>query len=244
MPDLATFQRAFIRSISETPACSGAAVYRNTALLGVVDALRANYPVAEAIIGEAMFANIASEFASAHPPRTPVLAEYGKGFATWIRQQPWSVETPYLSDVARLERLHIEALFAADTMPLSADMMAGVDPGDWQHLQLQLHPATRFGWIRTPALQIWRAHQGNLPSTFAPDWHAEGALFARPHGEVTAHILDLAAYRFLGSICRGKTIGAAALATALRHPRTNIGALFAALVGHGSFVAPQNFERN
>jgi len=244
MPDLATFQRSFAQTLSDEPACTHAlAVYRNTALYGAVEALRANYPVAAAIVGQTMFDAIATEYAEFAPPRSPVLAVYGAGFANWIENQPWAGDAPYLSDVARFERLHIESLFAEDATPLTAGMIGALSAEDWDRTQLRLHPATRFGWATTPAMSIWRAHQHAASSTMAPDWHAEGGLFVRPFGQVAAHVIEPAMHRFLFGIRLGETIGAAAIATATLHPRADIGRLFACLIAHGAFAAPHPPER-
>jgi Putative DNA-binding domain len=240
MPDLATFQHGFVQTLADGRACTGAlAVYRNTALYGAVEALRANYPVAEAIIGQTMFDAIAAEYAEAAPPHSPVLASYGAGFADWIEHQPWAGDAPYLSDVARFERLHIEALFAADADPLTSEMVAAVASDGWGDVTLQLHPATRFGWATTPAMPIWCAHQNGTPADLSLDWHSEGGLFVRPLGQVTAHVIEPAAHRFLFGIRLGETVGTAAIATATLYPHADIGGLFAFFITSGVFAAPE-----
>jgi hypothetical protein len=244
MPDLAAFQHAFARALSNGFACTGGlAVYRNTTLCGAVEALRANYPVAEAIVGHTMFDAIAAEYAQVAPPRSAVLAEYGAGFADWIEHQPWAGDAPYLSDVARFERLHIESLFAEEANPLSGDMIAATAPQDWENVKLRLHPATRFGWATAPAMRIWLAHQHGIPSDLAPDWHSEGGLFVRPFGQVAAHVLEPAAHRFLFGIRLGETVGASALAASSLYPDADIGGLFASFIAIGAFSAPKPNER-
>lgn len=239
MPDLATFQRNFVKALGrQAPRSGPMAVYRNTVLHGAVEALRANYPIVAAIVDAAMFDGIAAEYAGESPPRSPVLAHYGRGFADWIEQQPWAADIPYLSDVARFERLHVESLFAADAEPLSPDAIAGVDPADWTQTVLHLHPATRFGWAVTPAMSIWLAHQGETPVNVEAEWHAAGGLFTRPFARVTAHVLDSAAHRFLFGIRLGEPVGTAALATAALYPDADIGGLFASLLARGAFAAP------
>lgn len=239
MPDLATFQSDFAQALADDRTCTGArAVYRNTALYGAVEALRANYPVADAIVGRSMFDAVAAEYAEVAPPRSPVLASYGAGFADWIEHQPWAGDAPYLSDVARFERLHIEALFAEDSDPLTGDAIAAVAPGEWDEISLRLHPATRFGWATTPAMQIWHAHQYATPFDLELDWRPEGALFVRPHGQVIAHVIEPEAHRFLFGIRLGETVGAAAIATATLYPNADIGGLFAFLIAQGAFAAP------
>src|SRR6478752_5091515 len=106
-------QENFAAAISR-PATGALRVYRNTVISGAVEALRDNYPVVEQIVGSEMFEALAVDFASTCPPRTPVLALYGSEFADWLGQQPWIADLPYLADVARVERLRIESLFASD----------------------------------------------------------------------------------------------------------------------------------
>lgn len=244
MPDLAAFQHGFIDALREAGARPGPlAVYRNTSLAGAIEALRANYLVTAAIVGHDMFGAIAVEFADAHPPRSPVLAAYGQGFADWIEEQPWAADIPYLPDVARCERLHIETLFAADAAPLTGAMLVEIEPADWADIRLHLHPATRFGWATTPAMSIWLAHQNNSCAELAPEWRSQGGLFSRPLGMVQARILDPAAHRFLFGIRVGETVGATALATASLYPLADISGLFASLVSDGVFAAPTAHER-
>jgi Putative DNA-binding domain len=244
MSDLANFQNTFENALAQGDGVIGPmTVYRNTSLYGAVEALRANYPVVETIVGISMFDGIAAEYAEECPPRSPVLADYGRGFADWIEHQRWSADIPYLSDVARFERLHIEALFAADAAPLSPDAIANIDPEAWTQIVLRLHPATRFDWATTPAMAIWLAHQGDGPLNIEAEWKSVGGLFVRPFGQVVARTLDSAAHRFLFGIRLGEPIGTAALAATSLYPHADIGGLFASLLACGAFAALNTPER-
>ena len=142
-PDLASFQRRFVRAI-DSPATGALAVYRNTVIHGAVEALRSNYPVVAQIVGDEMLEGIAVEYASANPPRSPVLALYGEAFPDWLKQQVWVADLPYLPDVAAVERLHVECLMATeafDAQPFDASNVRQI----WQ--------------IADPACR--RSHSGN-----------------------------------------------------------------------------------
>lgn len=231
-PDLGTFQRRFVAAI-DAPAVGALAVYRNTVIHGAVEALRSNFPVVEQIVGEEMFEGVAVEFSAAQPPRSPILALYGEQFAEWMSQQAWIVDLPYLPDVARVERLHVECLMAAD-----ADALAEV-PSDLSQIRLSLHPATRFGWLQTPAMSIWLAHQRPVPSTIEPEWKAEGALFARqsPFVMHTPRI-GAAAHRILSGIRLHERVGQSLSAAARLYPNEDSNAVFASLLNMGVFAAP------
>lgn len=212
------------------------AVYRNTVLHGAVEALRANYPVVEQIVGAAMFQSVAVDHAIECPPPTPVLALYGEGFAEWLEYQPWVEDVSYLPDIARVERMRVESLMAADAAPLSGTVAFGRDV---THLKLKLHPALRFGWLSTPAMSIWLAHQRPLPSDLKIDWKAEGALFARPEPNVVhAPRIGPAAHRMLSGIRLGERVGDAMTAAARLYRDENCDALFASLLNLGAFLPP------
>lgn len=238
LPDLAGFQHQFAATIDQ-PIGGAMAVYRNTVIHGAVEALAANYPVVGQIVGEEMFEGIVLDFVTAHPPRTPVLALYGEAFAGWIEQRPWVADLPYLADVARVERLHIESLTAADGEPLTS-----VNEADLTTLKLGLHPALRFNWLQTPGMSIWLAHQQTIPSRIEPDWEHEGALFARP-APFLMHKLRIGppAHRILSGIRLGETVGASLAAAARLYPDCDTATLFASLLNLGAFLAPA-LERN
>jgi len=231
---LLEFQRDFAAAIGE-PAEGAMRIYRNTVLSGCVDALRANYPVVAQLLGDEMFDAAAAEHASQCPPRRPVLALYGARFPDWLREQSWFREIPYLSEVARIERLYIEALFAADAEPSNMGWLKGA--GDWQAIRLHLHPATRFQWLTAPAMSIWLAHREGSVGELELEWKAEGVLLTRPGLDVQPSRLDRAGHRFLFGIRLGESVGAAAIATAGLYPDTDIGSLFTSLANAGAFAA-------
>lgn len=245
MSELAAFQRDFAKAIAHGSKELGPlTIYRNTSLSGAVAALGDNYPVVRAILGQAMFENVASDYAVAKPPTSPVLALYGRRFADWIEAKTWSEATPYLADVARIERLHIEALFAVDARPLTGDALVRVSPDAWSVTRLGLHPATRFHWSPTPAMSIWLAHQSATPGVIEPDWRPEGALFLRPHSTVEARLLDAPAHKFLTALRHGESVGVAALLTAELHPQADLGGLFQSFIQAGVFAARPDLKGN
>ena len=230
---LLEFQRDFAASIAE-PVTGAISVYRNTVVSGCVDALRANYPVVAQLLGEEMFDAVAAEHATQCPPRQPVLALYGSTFPDWLAQQGWLQEVPYLPQVAQIDRLQVESLFAADAEPLAMTSLQGAN---WHALRVHLHPATRFDWLTAPAMSIWLAHHEQQAGELEFEWRSEGVLLTRPHLAVQPLRLSRAGHRLLFGIRLGETVGAAAIATASLYPETDIGSLFTSLVNAGAFAA-------
>lgn len=234
-PDVLAFQREFAAAL-DRPAAGAMAVYRNTVLHGAVEALRANYPVTEQLVGAEMFERIAVDFATECPPRRPVMALYGERFADWSETQPWVRDLPYLPDVARVERLYVECLMAADGESLSAGDIAR---SDLAALKLQLHPALRFTWLSSPGMSIWLAHQRPFAEAIDVDWKAEGALFARPQTSIVhSPRIGPAAHRMLFGVRLGESIGTAMAAATRLYPDADCTALFESLVNLGAFLRP------
>ncbi|MEW6690119.1 MAG: DNA-binding domain-containing protein, partial [Pseudomonadota bacterium] len=83
---LAAFQDAFAAALAadeprsalpQLGAQPGFAVYRNTVMKGCIDALQANYPAVERLVGEEWFRAAAAVYARAEPPAHASLLDYG-----------------------------------------------------------------------------------------------------------------------------------------------------------------------
>jgi len=89
-------------------------VYRNGFLKACIDALRANYPSVERLIGETRFPALARPFVEAHPPRLASLVEYGADFPQHIRAMRDLHGLDWLASFAALDRAWTEVCFAPD----------------------------------------------------------------------------------------------------------------------------------
>jgi hypothetical protein len=78
-------------------------VHRNTALHGLVNALRLSHPTVAALVGEDFFDQAARDFVRAFPPASAWLTGYGEGFAAFLAGYGPVRELPYLADVARFD---------------------------------------------------------------------------------------------------------------------------------------------
>lgn len=241
MSDLIDFQALFaqglVTSDSDFDRQPGFAVYRNTSLKAARDALGANYPTVQRLLGAEDFHRLAIDHARRCPPQTPVLAEYGIAFATTCADA--GPGHPYIADVARIDRLWTEAHLAADAEPVLAKAIARLAPDELMSLQLVLHPATRHGWFETPATSIWIAHRDDADvSEIAVDWQAEGILLTRPAGAVAWHRVDADMVALLAAFASGDTMGAVATAFLSRCPDADLSGLFAQLLEAGALIDP------
>ncbi len=239
MSDLPDFQQTFDSALRDRlhPAYRDRAlaraltIHRNTSAKAAREALADNYPVVRALTGDDAFGICAGLFAEISPPRDPRLCLYGDGFDRFLSSyapfSPWS----YLADVARLERLVVESLFAADAPALDgAALAASLDLS----APLALHPAARFAQFASPAAEIWLAHQDGAPGdaleTLA--WRPAAALVTRPAASVMVRCLEPSAITFLQACAAGASLGEAAAAAA----GADIQSLFSTFIVAGAFA--------
>lgn len=239
-PSFARFQRDFFADLRGEAVTSPAmAVHRNTGARAAIEALAANYPVVRAVFGEEPFAAVAGAFVRANPPADPRLSHYGAGFAGFLQGYTPVADLPWLPDVAALERMWLEALFAADAVPLDGAAITGL--GVDGALVLALHPAARFASFASPAVSIWQAHDAdNLDALNTIAWNAECALVTRPASKVEILPIGLADYSFLVEIAVGQPVLTAIQAAIAVAPDTDVAALFARLISAGAFVLPSH----
>jgi hypothetical protein len=96
---------ALASMVLEGPLTAGEAlsVHRNTAVWGLVNALRLSHPTVDALVGEAFFDQAALAFVQDDPPSGAWLTGYGAGFAAFLADYPFAADLPYLADVARFD---------------------------------------------------------------------------------------------------------------------------------------------
>jgi hypothetical protein len=215
----------------------GFAVYRNTVLAGCIDALQANYPAVERLVGEDWFRAAAAVHARVHLPEQPSLLLYGERFPAFLSAFPPASEVPYLADVARVDRAWSEAHVAADEPALDPSELASLSIVRMNGLTLRPHAATRWVWSdEWPIHALWvrnRFADGEPPSDVR--WTGEGVLLTRPFGAVLTSHLPRGGAALLDACAAGASISEAVGEVLGVAPETDIAALFDALLGSGAF---------
>ena len=89
-------------------------VYRNGFLKACIEALRANYPSVDRLVGEERFPALVRPYVDAHPPRAASLVEYGEGFPKFLEDTSGTHRLAYLASFAVLDHAWSEVYFAED----------------------------------------------------------------------------------------------------------------------------------
>lgn len=245
MSELLAFQDAFVAALGgDSERLSpwgeggdplhGLAVYRNTIAKGCVDALAENFPTVRALVGEDWFTGAARLFAQQSPPTHAALLDYGADFPAWLEHFPPASDLPYLAGVAHLDRLWIEALFAAEAPSLEATALSSLSPNALAAVRLRPHPSLRLAAFDAGLPGLWRAARAGDDALELTETPQTLMLVRRAEG-VTSRILDDAEAAFLRATRLGETLGVAAEHAAQANPNTPIATLFATLIADGVF---------
>ena len=212
------------------------AVYRNTVMKGCIDALQANYPVVARLVGEEWFRAAAAIYVREALPADPTLLRYGSSFTDFLARFGPAADLPYLSGVARLDRLWTEAHTAADEKALDPAAVASLATEKLASVILHPHVAARWAWFEeAPIYAIWTRNRAASVPEDNIDWRPEGALLVRPRDTVEWIALDAAGCAFLDACDAGSTLAGAAQEALQAKDDADISRLMATLLGVGAF---------
>jgi hypothetical protein len=184
-------------------------VYRDNVAIGLKNALASRFPVVEKLVGEAFFAAMAEVFVSAHPPRSPLLLNYGDDLPAFLEDFEPVAELAYLPDVARLEIARSRAYHAADADPLDPQALAAVPPERLAEVRFRPHPSLAVVTSPHPVGTIWAMNSGDAEPGPIADWRAEDVLVCRPAMLVETRVLPPGGALFLAALAEGAPLGEA-----------------------------------
>ena len=225
------------------PAPRRFAVYRNNVIVGLVNALRSAFPVVERIVGERFFQAMARAYALVEPPRSPVLMDYGTGFADFIAAFAPAASLSYLPDVARIERAWREAYHAEDAEPLTAADLAAVGADAIGGLVLLLNPSLRVLRSQWPAQTIWTMNASGGEVRPVDLSRGEDTLIVRPDAEVEVRTMPPGGATFVVALGQGLPLGEAAAAALADNARFDLAANIAGLIAAGAITGIVQSDR-
>lgn len=252
MPPLSDIQSNFARAVTQpghqvpegVTSHSGARplkrfnVYRNNIAMALREILRGVYPVVSRLVGEEFFSALARAYIEKHPPRSPVLMEYGGAFPEFLESFKPVADLPYLADVARIEWAWHQAYYAQDAVPLTADDLSGTPERDIPNLRLACHPSLSIVTSKWPVLSIWQTNTED--ETVKPvnlEQGGEDVLVLRPEMTVQVRRIPPGGAAFLAALLEGEALGRAADIASETAADFSFEANLAGLITSGAFVA-------
>lgn len=212
-------------------------VYRNNVTVSLIDALADTFPATRRIVGDRFFRDMARLFVRAEPPTSPLLFEYGHGFADFIERFEHAASMPWLPDVARIERAWLDAYHAADAEPLDPQLLGDVAPERLESVRFAPHPAMRVLRSAYPAVTIFVANRRDEPVGRILESSGEDALVTRPALEVFVRNLPPGGAVFLHHLRSGRTLGESAELAGKAAPDFDLGINIAGMLEAGAFAS-------
>jgi len=239
---LREFQAGFARALTAIDAHSSAApeiadlarqpgfaVYRKHGDERLHRRAASQLPVRRAASRRGWFRAAAALYVRAHPPRQPMLVDYGDGFASFLAK----FEPRPSCDISRASRGSTvsgpEAHVANDEAPVPASNVARCSPQELALTVLRPHAAARWAWFDDqPTFTLWRRSRELRDDDLSDvDWRPE-ARWSRGHRAPSSGLRSAPpAARFLDACAAGTSLGAAAAAALAADPEIDLAALMA-----------------
>ncbi|MGY8708967.1 DNA-binding domain-containing protein [Bradyrhizobium sp. 18BD] len=212
-------------------------VYRNNVTVSLIDALAAIYPAVQRITGPDFFRAMARFHVRSHPPTSPLLFDYGRGFPAFIETYEHARALPWLADVARIERAWLDAYHARDAAPLAPAQLASIAPERLADLVFTPHPAARIVRSEYSAVTIFAGNRDGAPASRIDASTPEDGLITRPEFDVVVRHLPAGGAVFATSLIEGQPLGEAATAALDASPDFDIATGIAGLIEAGAFTS-------
>jgi len=218
MSDWQRWQAGLIAAIESTATddsayfAAGLAVYRNNYRVGLIDTVKALFPVIAQLVGDEYLTGLAREYVKRTPSASGNLHRYGERFGDFVDGFAPAADLPYLGDVARLEWALHRSYYAADAAPFDPATLAETAPDAWSELCFAFQPAVLL--VRSanwPIVAIWQAHRpGGDPTRVDLASGGENALVYR-QADLEAGLLPLSDTdaTFTAALIDGATLEAA-----------------------------------
>ena len=210
-------------------------VYRNNVTVSLVDALASIFPTVQNLVGQDFFRAMARLYVASHPPTSPLLFTYGESFPAFLETFPPAADLPFLADVARVERLWLDAYHAADAVPLDAAVLGQIPAEELAGIRLPAHPATKLVRLKHAAGTICQRDRGGMSLEGVNPLLPEAVLVTRPAFDVSIEILPSGGVSFFERLLGGHPLGDACLAAA--EEAADIPALIGLALTSGAFAA-------
>lgn len=162
-PRLASMLEEMIESDDRLSAVQRLDVYANMYFYRLLDSLKGDYPVLLAVLGEADFHNLITDYLLAHPSSHPSLRHVGHHLSACLRQHPLAGARPWLADLAELEWTLVDVFDAADTPVLGTADLERLAPEDWADARFAPGSSVRLLRLSWAVDDLWdRAQREEL----------------------------------------------------------------------------------
>lgn len=132
-------------------------IYYNAYRVRFRDSIETDHPVLGLYLGDELFDQMVSTYIDACPSRQTSLRHFCDPLPAFLARQKPFADYPVLADIARFERILMDAFDAADAPRADDTFVQTLRPEQWPELRLQFHPSVRCFETAWKCVEIWRA---------------------------------------------------------------------------------------
>ena len=192
------------------PAGRRFSVYRNNVAVSLTEALETGFPTLHKLVGDAFFKAMAGVYLRAHPPRSPLMMQFGQDMPAFLEGFAPVASLPYLADVARLELALRASYHAADPQPFDPARLQQIPADALMTSRIEIAAPVQLLRSPYPIHAIWLHNMQNGPK---PVPGAEAVAVLRPRFDPALHLITVDQYDFLSALSSGASLGEALEAT-------------------------------
>jgi len=135
-------------------------IYADMYFYRLRDCLAEDFPKVAALIGDARFHNLVTDYLLANPSSHFSLRELGRALPGFVATHPLAAEIPLLPDLARLEWERLDVFDEADAEPLSRQRLLDDGGAHPEQFPVALVPSARLIRVDTSVLGLWKHLHG------------------------------------------------------------------------------------
>lgn len=159
---------AIVRAGPRMGAAERVDVYANMYFYRILEVLRDEFAKVVVVVGDAAFHDLVTDYLLECRPAHPSLREVGARLPSYLSRHPLGVVTPFLAELARLERAHLELFDGADCPALSLDAVRRLAPEALPDLELRAIPCHAVLANDFEVSSTWTALEARGPAGALP----------------------------------------------------------------------------
>lgn len=119
-------------------------IYAEGYFIRIVDAVSDDFGVVSRILGEERFRDLIARYLRRYPSQSATLSDLGEHLPTFIRDTAFATDLPFLSELARIEWMAVEAFLADDSRPLDTTQLGNIPESAWPDAVFELDSSVRL----------------------------------------------------------------------------------------------------
>lgn len=212
-------------------------IYRNSVHGILWQYLASLYPVCNQLVGGKFFEGFSDLFIDQHPPGTPFLADYGTGFAAFMREHEAFATMRWINQVAELEWARHQAWHSKNQSVSDFSLLATLTEEQQLSTQFQLPDSMQVLHSPYAIHQVWLAHQpedyaGKIPLEEIQLQQDDHVIVWRSERQLQQIRINEQQWLFLSAVRQNKS-----LAELSEQFQEQVGALLASAIQHGWIIS-------